>query len=169
MPRITPFYSPEERIVRMIEIVNDCWVWKGSKRNGYGRLIIGSRTDGTRMSVTAHRYSCSTFVGEIPIGMFVCHICDNPSCVNPGHLFVGTRQDNVNDREAKGRNNHVFGEKNPTSKFTSNEVLEIRKCLESGVGVCRLAKKYNVDHSSISAIRDRKTWKHLPEPPKEKA
>lgn len=84
--------------------ISGCLEWTGSKRSGYGRMIIGSRKDGTRKSVSAHRVSYEIEYGEIPAGMEVCHKCDNPSCVNPKHLFLGTRQDNINDRERKGRN-----------------------------------------------------------------
>jgi hypothetical protein len=168
MPRITPFYTPEERIKRMVEVnERGCWNWMGSKRNGYGRLVIGSRATGSRKFVSAHRYSYQTFVEPIPDKLMVCHKCDNPSCVNPDHLFVGNRQDNVNDRELKGRNNHFVGEKSPTSKLTAEKVTEIRKLIASGVGVTDIADIYGVHYSTISEIRDGKAWKHIPEPPKE--
>lgn len=104
-------YSLRERIERNSTPVTEsgCWVWMGavkgkSKLNQYGNMIIGSRIDGSRRNVAAHRASYMAYKGEIPEGMFVCHCCDTPCCVNPNHLFLGTRQDNVDDREKKGRN-----------------------------------------------------------------
>jgi len=160
-------YPPEERIKKHC-VNNDsgCWIWTGAKRNGYGRLIVGSRSDGSRHSETAHRYSWLVFKGEIPAGYFVCHHCDNPACVNPEHLFLGTRQDNVDDRERKDRNNHFLGEKSPTSKFTEKDVTYIRGSDKSSR---ELARFYGVNKSSVQAIRNGKTWKHLlPPPPEEK-
>lgn len=104
-----------------------CWEWQGYKRNGYGRITTGSRTDGTRRTSSTHRVSYELEYGEIPEGMEVCHKCDNPSCINPKHLFLGTRQDNVNDREAKGRNIVQSGEANRMAKLTQKEVKEARQ------------------------------------------
>lgn len=75
----------QKRLMRRTEYneSSGCWEWFGSKRNGYGRMIIGSRTDGTRKSVSAHRISYELTYGEIPIGMEVCHKCDNPSLPQP--------------------------------------------------------------------------------------
>lgn len=86
-----------------------CWIWLGATKGNvplreYGHLITGSRQDDSRKTVAAHRASYEAYIGPIPEGMFVCHHCDTPSCVNPAHLFIGTRQDNVDDRERKGRN-----------------------------------------------------------------
>lgn len=161
-------YPPEERIKNNIVIDNNgCWIWVGSKRNGYGRLIVGSRSDGSRHSETAHRYSWLVFKGEIPAGLFVCHHCDNPACVNPEHLFIGTRQDNTDDREQKNRNNHVVGEHTPTARLTEQQVIDIRNSNKSSR---ELGKLYGVNKSSILNIKNRKSWKHiqeLPEAPKE--
>ena len=108
-----------ERIMRHTQYdeMSGCWEWTGSKRNGYGRLIVGSRTDGTRKSVSAHRLSYELTYGEIPEGMEVCHRCDNRCCVNPDHLFIGTHQDNMSDRERKGRNKPPKGENNGRAKL----------------------------------------------------
>ena len=103
---------PKERLLALVvkDEGTECWNWQGSlsdKNNPlrhYGKLVIGSRKDGTRKTVRAHRYAYQVFIGEVPQELFVCHKCDNPKCINPEHLFLGTRQDNVDDREAKGRN-----------------------------------------------------------------
>lgn len=83
--------------------VNECWNFKGSisSRNGYGRFCIESGK-----TVNAQRVSWTIFFGEIPNGMFICHHCDNRKCVNPKHLFLGTRQDNINDMMLKKRSRH---------------------------------------------------------------
>ena len=115
-----------QRLIRNIKInkTNGCWEWQGSKRNGYGRMIIGSRTDGTRKTVSTHRLSYELHYGEIPQGMEICHKCNNPCCINPDHLFAGTRQDNIDDRERKGRNNPPKGEKHAKAKLTEADVLQ---------------------------------------------
>jgi hypothetical protein len=149
--------------------VNGCWEWNGSKTYGYGKIIVGSRLDGTRKTARVHRIAYQVFVGEIPQGKFVCHKCDNPSCVNPEHLFLGTRQDNVDDREQKNRNHHVIGEKNPKSKMTDAKVIEARELYSYGYTSRMLAEKYGMDHTTILDIVKGRSWKHLlPEPPTEK-
>jgi hypothetical protein len=143
-----------------------CWEWNGSKRNGYGRMIIGSRTDGTRKYVSTHRLSYELHYGEIPKGMEVCHKCDNPSCVNPYHLFLGTRQDNIDDRERKGRNNPPKGEKHPKAKLTEADVLGIREKRLLGKSFGKLAEEYGVNKKTIINAVTGKTWSYLPEAPK---
>lgn len=159
----------KERLLSHITInpKTECWEWQGSKRNGYGRMTVGSRTDKTRKSKSAHRVSYELFHEKIPNGMEVCHKCDNPCCVNPDHLFVGTRQDNMNDRSIKGRNKPQCGEKNGRAKLTEIQVVEIRQKRDRGMSYGELAKEYGVCKKTIrDAVRE-KNWKaiEIPEPP----
>lgn len=87
---------------KVVKVDGSCWEWIGCKnKRGYGRIGIAPSK-----SMNAHRVSWSIHFGDIPVGLFVCHKCDNPSCTNPEHLFLGTRQDNVNDMMIKKRSKH---------------------------------------------------------------
>lgn len=160
----------KERLSSHIKInpETQCWEWQGSKRNGYGRMIVGSRTDKTRKSQSAHRISYEIYHGEIPDGMEVCHKCDNPCCVNPSHLFIGTRQDNINDRERKGRNKLQYGSKNGRSKLNESQVVEIREKRNLGMSFGKLSKEYGVCKKTIMRVVSRQNWAtvNAPEAPK---
>lgn len=128
-----------------------CWEWTSHKRNGYGLFYVESK------SKSAHRVSYELFKGQIPKGFVVRHKCDNPGCVNPAHLLVGTMKDNAMDRESRGRRD-VKGEQIGTSKLTAGDVLEIRASSEDHKV---LAERYGVSHHHIWNVRSGKSWKHL--------
>ena len=128
-----------------------CWEWAGTKRGGYGMLSHGNKT------VSAHRVAYAAYHGPIPAGMVVRHTCDNPSCINPDHLCHGTQQDNVMDREARGRRD-VKGEQIGTAKLTEADVLAIKASTNSA---SELAHEYGVHKTNIWAIRSGKSWRHL--------
>jgi len=168
---------PKERIESNSIPVTEtgCWLWLGGVKGHaplrqYGNITVGSRKEGGRRTVSAHRFSYETYIGPIPEGMFVCHKCDVPSCVNPDHLFVGTRQDNVDDRERKGRNDTSGiikrGEDHLQSKLTQVQVDHIKINIKKRGDIARLAKEFGVSYKTISDINMGKTWK-LPEPPHE--
>lgn len=155
---MTPFRTVTENDVlkarlyckaRLME--SGCWFWIGSKRKGYGLLQHNKRTS------SAHRVAYEVFNGPIPKGLVVRHGCDNPSCINPDHLTLGTQLENVRDREVRNRRD-VKGEQIGTSKLTVAEVLEIKKSSDS---LDVLAERYGVDRSNVWAIRSGKSWKHL--------
>lgn len=150
--------------------VTGCWEWLGTKRNGYGRTTTGSRKDGTRKSISAHRLSYQLFKGDIPLSHEICHKCDNPCCINPDHLFAGTRQDNVDDRERKGRNVVPRGENNGRAKLTAHDVRAARiERSVNGTSYRKLADKYGVAKRTIMDAIKAVHWRciQLPEPPKE--
>ena len=158
--------TDRERIYKMteIDVTSMCWNWIGTlkgktKLNGYGSVTVGSRVDNTRKTISAHRFSYLTFKGEIPNGMFVCHKCDNPRCVNPSHLFLGTRQDNVDDRERKGRNIVPSGESHGYSKLTELQVLLIRQMRVDGIKRRDITKTTGISKSLIKSVLLYKTWK----------
>ncbi len=128
-----------------------CWIWLGG-RAGTGNY--GVIWDGRQKR--AHRASWEMVNGPIPIGFQICHHCDNPSCVNPAHLFCGTRSDNANDSVSKGRWNRPLGENHHLAKLIPIQVLEIRQRLLS---VNRLANKFGVSRSVIRQVLDNKAWK----------
>lgn len=126
-----------------IGALDDCWEWQaGDDGSGYGRFHFQGKQQG------AHRVSWMLWHGKIPNGMFVCHHCDNPSCVNPRHLFLGTAADNSIDKMRKGRHKSPW-----PCQLDSSQVIEIREIYtERKVTQEQLAQKYNVSTSIISRI-----------------
>lgn len=145
---------------------NECWEWTRTLSNkGYGRFWINNK------HVLAHRYAYEQTNGHIPNGMEVCHKCDNPKCVNPAHLFLGTHTDNMRDAKAKGRTAVPSpmgrfaprrGADNPATKLSGQAVKEIRDAYAEGRGsYMALAQRYGVCGSTIANIIKGRTWRHL--------
>jgi hypothetical protein len=110
--------------------------------------------------VPSHRVSYELFKGPIEDGKLVLHSCDNPSCVNPDHLFLGTHEQNMADRNVKGRAGSSPGSQNGQSKLTALVVEDIRATYErGGVTQASLALKYGVAQSQISHIISNKRWR----------
>lgn len=137
----------DEKVIK----TKGCWEWVGATiSKGYG--MIGREL--------AHRVSYQLFVGEIPSGLFVLHRCDNRSCVNPKHLFLGTNTDNMQDMLTKNRGNKAKGAAVCNAKLTEALVKEIRERSQL-VQHKDIAKEYGVTASTIGRVRSRKTWKHI--------
>jgi hypothetical protein len=133
-------------------------LWTASKnRYGYGKFSAGTRG----RWIGAHRYSYGLAYGAIPDGMHVLHKCDNPACVRPDHLFLGTQRENLVDMTEKGRRYIPFseGERNGRAKLTAQQVVEIRHRIAGGERRSAMAKIYGVCLSSINNIVWGKTWR----------
>jgi hypothetical protein len=131
-----------------------CWGWIGGlDKNGYPYIYGG------KGPYKAHRLSYEIHKGLIPEKMRVCHKCDNPTCTNPEHLFLGTSKENTQDSISKGR--FIKGEKVHCSKLKEDEVKEIKKMLDLGVTCAYLSRKYKVHYMTIKCIEKNKTWKYI--------
>lgn len=145
-----------EKLNRYVIADNGCWNWVGTvHHDGYG--VFGHNGK----SVRSHRASYEYHVGNIPSGMLVCHTCDNPLCINPDHLFVGTASDNAKDMIKKGRGNHPCGSSHPLSVLNSEYVIRIRELRSNGHTLKSLADTYGVSFQTISAIMHNKIWRHV--------
>lgn len=153
-----------------VDRADGCWEWLGQKqRQGYGQVgWMGKR-------YSAHRFAWLVTYGPIPERQFVCHRCDNPHCVRPDHLFLGTAQENSMDRDQKGRQvggdrhwtrrsterlTRRFGESNPAARLTAEQVRQIRsRYVPRKVPMAKLAREFNVTVGAIFHIVHGRTWK----------
>jgi hypothetical protein len=146
--------TPEERFLSsFIKLTpKDCWEWTNRRdKDGYGYMFTNNK------QIRAHRYSYEYFLKIKPDNFLVCHKCDNPGCVNPGHLFLGTAKENTADMIKKGRDT-IIGAKNCKAKLSNEDVIYIRNC---GIETKHLAVKYGVTKHSINNIKTKRTWKHI--------
>lgn len=130
-----------------------CWIWQGGFCGPYPAM--------TRKHVRVHLFSYELHKGPIPDGLYVCHTCDTPACVNPAHLFLGTADQNSADMVKKGRS--LKGSRSPASKLTEADVLAIRAAYAAGgITYRELGEQYGVTGTQIGTIVLRKSWKDLP-------
>lgn len=134
---------------------DSCWPWTAGrdKRKGYGLSKHGR----------VNRAMFELVVGPIPDGMFVCHVCDNTSCANPTHLFLGTSADNSRDMIIKSRS--AKGQNHSQAKLCDEEVISIRKLANGGLSTREIATRFNMSMVNIRDIVNKKTWKHLGDTP----
>lgn len=137
--------------------LGNCWIWKGAKNGQYGLITLNKK------SILAHRQSYLFNIGEIPEGILVCHKCDNPGCVRPDHLFLGTNTDNIRDASKKGRMKR--GESNHRSNLTEEHVriIKIFPTYQDKINLSLRQFSYliRVDPASVSKIIKGKIWKHV--------
>lgn len=130
-----------------------CWLWTGFvTKKGYGSFSI----DRAGHSSRAHRAAWAIYNGVIPEGLYVCHKCDNTSCVNPEHLFLGSHKENMADMRLKNRSARLYGSKNHSTSLSEDEVAHIRS---GSMRQKDLAKMYSVHQSTISKIQHGKRWR----------
>lgn len=147
--------SIQDRFESKLTKSDGCWEWNAFKMgSGYGQFGLAGHMQ------YAHRVSYQLYIGEIPTGLYVCHKCDNPGCVNPAHLFLGTPADNVHDCENKGRGFHpgAPGTRNGHAKLTEVQVIEIRAKYGEGVRIAALAKEFGVSRRAIYHIVYHTSW-----------
>ncbi len=147
------------RLGKAIEVnpKSGCWEWQQSHNGiGYGTLTINKKRK------YAHRLAFELVCGSIPSGLMLCHKCDNPSCINPEHLFLGTQTENMKDCSIKGRLKPYKlgfpGEKNPSAKLNEEKVSIIKERLRSGELQSSIANYFGVTQSVISEIKRGKLW-----------
>lgn len=141
-----------DRVVASDE--DSCWLWVGAYANAYGQM-----PNGRRPTFYAHRASFLIHVGPIPEGMEVCHSCDNPSCVNPNHLFVGTHADNMRDMKEKGKRR---GALQARAKLTDADIPRIREMRSQGYRQEEIARHFGMSRTGIANILQGRTWTHVP-------
>lgn len=162
------------RLLAKATVGDECWQWTGaSTKDGYGFMAFRGRT------WKAHRVSYTLFHGEVPEGLFVCHHCDNPGCVNPQHLFLGHASANVADMVRKGRGvsqitsdqNHFKAGHAPRGqdasghKMTEEDAVRAIDMAARGILTSHIALMMGVDRTAIQQLLRGQTWKHLPRPP----
>jgi len=156
-----------------VTITEACWLWTGSTlKGGYGSFWIRAPV---RHKVLAHRFSWELHKMGIPEHTNVLHSCDTPACVNPGHLFLGTQQDNVTDMIVKGRKRMAYGDRNgarlyperitrgerrPHTKLKESQIPDIRKAYPV-MSLSKLSSMYGVSKETIRKIVHRQKWSHV--------
>ncbi len=149
---------PVERFWSHVQTDEGCWVWTGGLDRGYG---VFSPASG--FTERAHRLSFAMAYGRIPDGLSVLHVCDNPPCVRPSHLFLGTLQDNIADAVSKGRMNYgarnawatapaIMAARKPPLRVSDERVAEIRAAFAAGESMTKIARRLALTASGVSRI-----------------
>src|ERR1017187_575805 len=154
--------NKDGRIPAHIPELGKCWLWtSGKDTHGYGQFKIENKQQ------RSHRISWVLLRGMFSDdgsyhGTCVCHSCDNPACVNPNHLFLGTHADNHSDKDKKRRGNHPFCENHPRSKLTNEQVFELRlRYAAGGTSYRKLGAEFGLTHGAIGLMMSGVNWKHI--------
>lgn len=146
-----------DRFWSKVDRTGDCWLWTAHiKPQGYGQFTVARG-----VFFGAHQVAYALTGGPIPAGMSVCHRCDNPPCVNPEHLFLGSQSDNAFDMLRKGRCTRVCGADHPSARLTEDDVRAIRATERGHRFLRNLAEQYGVSTHAIAQVRARGTWRHV--------
>lgn len=156
-----------ERFWAKVSRGDGCWEWTGHRNHqGYGLLYTGPR--GSSRQEFAHRVAWELEHGPIPADRTICHHCDNPPCVRPDHIYLGSPATNAHDRDSRGRHEGIHfgggvarGEIHGKAKLTETQVRTIRERRANGERLVVLAAEYGLTHAGISAIVMRRTWRHI--------
>lgn len=147
--------TPKERFEKKVrKLISKCWEWTGAVfSNGYGAFRFNGK------AINAHRAAFMIYRGAIPAEMQVCHSCDNTLCVNPSHLWLGTRADNMRDMVKKNRHfsPNQRGENHSHAKLTNADVVEIRS-IGSSITQRMIARKFNVSQRTIWSVLHHQLW-----------
>lgn len=148
----SPSKSVEDRFFSKVKVYESdkCWPWHGSTNKGYGQLSVNGKPK------PAHRVSWEIHKSTIPDGMLVRHLCNNPNCVNPNHLMLGTHKENSNDSIVSNRTGFKGN-----ALLNSREVKLIKACLSFGLSVSNISNICGVDYRCISNIKNNKTYKSV--------
>lgn len=147
-----------DRFWERVDRTDGCWMWTGpTTKAGYGIIRSAGGRNGTTLYV--HRLSYEIHHGPIDDGLVVMHACDNPRCVNPSHLSIGTHGENHADMISKAR--HPHGEAAPWSRLSEDDIRTIRDLHASGITQADIAHRFGVDRSHVSNIVHRKRWVHI--------
>lgn len=155
------FWKFVDKNGRNNENMSRCWAWGGCKNKGYGQLGLNNKL------IQAHRYSYALhnpykITLDDMEGCDCCHECDNRECTNPEHLFLGDRQDNVDDMFNKNRQANLKGEQSGRAKLNQAQIIEIRNRYKNEqISHRKLAFEYGIGHTTIGYIINNKTWTHI--------